>query len=153
MADFKEISDLGIESSQAYAQYDQIKNTSNLDQANLVRTKTQIDTNKPSFVSNYSLLFELEERNRPFGETAPPSNFYQMQNRAFVYNLIPSIGGKDQIALKLENLEQFGQTLDQSNNEKAIEDLHRLQGFLNSYIRLEEDFTLVEMEKNRFHKA
>jgi hypothetical protein len=153
MADFKEISDLGIESSQAYAQYDQIKNTSNLDQANLIRSKTQLDTNKPSFVSNYSLLFELEEKNRPFGETAPPANFFQMQNRAFVYNLIPSIGGKDQIALKLDSLEQIGQTLNQVSDERQLEDFHRLKGFMETYQRLEEDFTLVEMEKNRFHKA
>jgi hypothetical protein len=153
MADFKEINDLGLEISKQYAVYDQIREKSGIDSASIVRQKIQVDTQKPFLTSNASVLFQLEKRNLPFGETEPPKNFYGMQNRAFVYNLIPSIGNIEQIENMRYLLEEKGKELETSGQEVDIEELNQLKSFTQLLYHLERDFTHIENERNRLQRG
>ena len=153
MAEFKEISDLGLDISRQYALYDQMREKNIIEGAEAVRIKTQIETVKPVLASFSSQLFELETRNQPFGEIEPPSNFYLLQNRAYTYNLIPSMGGLDQLTILLNSLNTLEDQLKSESKERELEDLTQLKNFMQMLFNLEKDFIKIENDRNRLQKG
>jgi hypothetical protein len=153
MADYKEISDLGIDTSKQYAQYDLIKESSSLDSANIVRIKAQVDTTKPILTSSSSALFQLDKRNAPFGEMEPPKDFELSQNRAFANNVIPSIGNADHIAGLTEALTAHEKELTGPNQEGDLDELNQLKQFTGLLFNLEKDFTSINNERIRLQRG
>ncbi len=150
MSGFKEINNLGIEISNQYALYEKIREQSSLENADQVGKKTQLDVVKPLTNDHYSLLFNLKTRNIPFGETDFPPRFFQSQNRAFTYNLLPSIGNQDQIESLISNLEAQEPLLKEEN---VLDELNQLKQFIRLLYNLEKDFARVENERSRLQKG
>jgi hypothetical protein len=153
MPEFKEISDLGLDISRQYALYDQIREKNIIEQAETIRLKTQVETVKPVISSFSSQLFELETKNQPFGEIEPPKNFYLLQNRAYTYNLIPSMGGVEQMTIMLNSLSSTEEMLKSENKERDLEDLTQLKNFMSMLLSLEKDFIKIENDRNRLQKG
>jgi hypothetical protein len=153
MAGFKEINNLGVEISNQFALYDQIREQSLLDNASQVRIQTQVDTSRPILVSNSAELFGLEKRNLPFGEILPPPNYYSSQNRAFVYNLIPSIGDSDKLVEIHAAIETKKAEFQSNGQETEHEEASSLSEFTQMLYGLEKDFNKIENERVRLQKG
>ena len=153
MAEFKEISNLGIEASKQYALYDQIRETTSLDSATIIKTKTERDINRPLLSLSSIALFDLEKRNIPFGEIEPPQEFFNQQNRTFTYNIIPSIGDSEKITNWIHVIDAKSQELQGTNSDKDLEEASQLKKFSELLLNLEKDFILVEKQRSRIKKG
>ncbi len=152
MPGFKEINDLGLDPSRQYAIYDQERTSSNIETANAIRAKTQVETTHSIFFPVSNTLFELENRNQPFGEIAPPDNFFFLQNRAFNYSVIPSIGSLEQISAIIDSLNKQKE-LSEATSEKTSEEADQLKAFFTLHYALEKDFIQIDNERRRLQKG
>lgn len=147
-----EINNLGIDASKSYAQLDVIRESGLIQGAETVSKKAQMETRKPVMLSSLSQLLNADLKNIAFAEMVPFSRFFEMQNRAFTYNIVSSIGGIDPINNILEMLQGL-KTGSANLDEKTGFELDQLTDFFNQLLSMEQNFTLIESVRNSIHKA
>ncbi|MCF7806835.1 MAG: DUF5399 family protein, partial [Simkaniaceae bacterium] len=107
MASSKTIDNMGMDVSNQYASADHLHASSLVQDARMVTTQAQKDQNIPSYSPELSLIFQTNEKNRPFAEIDSPQGYETTTNAAYLFSFIPSLGGKDKIEAMTHRNEHY----------------------------------------------
>lgn len=151
------IDNLGVESSNRYAEDREQYDKSLLPMTGFVPSQTKITSTYPIYPSEFDLLFELGKVGASWGIFQPPSLYRSMRRPLFSGQLIPDLGPVDSYEGKMEKLRALANREREARNpeegEQVGKEQETLLKLLSSLILHDQLGIDINSRRAQYHKG
>jgi len=126
------IDNLGVDTSNRYAEDREVYDDTLIKEARLIPSQTRVTTTTPSYGSEFDLLFELDQKGALWAAFMPPPKYSISKRPLFGWQLIPDLGSPDLQEAKLDKLE----TLCAEEKEKSPQESEEIDKEKNILTKL-----------------